>query len=191
MKKYEELKKIYPEDISLQQFYQICKIAKRSAAYLLQHQIVPCIDNGKGTWRYKIKIDDVIIYLRTRDKKGSMIPRGALTTKKRKQIDLFCYPAILREKKEQFIKYLNIRYDEFPDALTVEYAIKITGVSGETIRRRISDGSLEAICLNRCSFIAKEDLYEFMLGEKFMRDYCNYPHIQEIISSFEKWLDKI
>ena len=99
MKKYEELKKIYPEYISLQQFYQICKIAKRSAAYLLQHQIVPCIDNGKGTWRYKIKIDDVIIYLRTRDKKGSMIPRGALTTKKKKTNRPFLLPCYFTREK--------------------------------------------------------------------------------------------
>jgi len=91
MKKYEELKTQYPEYISLDQFYRICKIAKRSAIYLIQHGIVPSITTDKKTWRYKIKIDDVITYLQRRDEVGSMIPRGAATSRKKKfaEIKLF------------------------------------------------------------------------------------------------------
>jgi len=60
---YEQLKKDYPEVISINQFYQICHIAKRSAVYLLENGIVPYTDTGKLTWKYKIKLDDVIAYI--------------------------------------------------------------------------------------------------------------------------------
>jgi len=63
MEKYEELKVQYPEYISLDELSRICKIAKRSALYLVEHKIIPVIDTGKKTWRYKISLDAVIRYL--------------------------------------------------------------------------------------------------------------------------------
>ena len=59
--------------------YRICKIAKRTALYLIQHNIVPVIDTGKKTWRYQVAIDDIITYIRRREQVGSMIPPGAVT----------------------------------------------------------------------------------------------------------------
>lgn len=88
MEKYETLKNQYPEFISLDQLYRICRIAKRSALYLIQHGIIPAIDTGRTTWRYKIAIDDVITYLQRREQTGSMIrmiPMGAVTSRRHKQ----------------------------------------------------------------------------------------------------------
>ena len=72
-KKYEYLKDEYPEFISLDQMYQICGIAKRTALYLIRKGIVPAQDNGKRTWRYKIALEDVITYLKQKEQWGSMI----------------------------------------------------------------------------------------------------------------------
>ena len=79
--KYESLRKKYPSYISLGQFYQICHIAKRSALYLLENGIIPSIDTGKKTWRYRIALDDVITYLRRREQWGSCIPPGAVSSR--------------------------------------------------------------------------------------------------------------
>ena len=79
--KYIKLKEQYPEYISLDQFYQICRIAKRSARYLVEHGIVPAVDTGKKTWRYKIHIDDTITYLQQRERLGNMIPSGAVSSR--------------------------------------------------------------------------------------------------------------
>ena len=81
MENYKKLQKIYPEYISLDQLYRICKISKRSAVYLVQNNIIASTDTGRKTWRYKIKLDDVISYLKMREKHGSMIPRGAVTSR--------------------------------------------------------------------------------------------------------------
>ena len=58
---YEE----YPEIISADQLYSICRISKRKAKWLLDGGYIPCQDSGKKTRRYKIRIDDVVAYLRT------------------------------------------------------------------------------------------------------------------------------
>jgi len=77
--KYESLREQYPPHISLDQLHRICGIAKRSAKYLVEHGIIPAQDTGRQTWRYKIALDDVIIYLRRREQVGSMIPsRGSI-----------------------------------------------------------------------------------------------------------------
>ena len=53
---YEE----YPEVISADQLYRICRISKRKAKLLLDGGYIPCQDSGKKTRRYKIRIDDVV-----------------------------------------------------------------------------------------------------------------------------------
>lgn len=57
MHKYEKLKTEYSTYISLDQLRVICHIAKRTASYLVTNGIIPSIDTGRKTWRYKILID--------------------------------------------------------------------------------------------------------------------------------------
>ncbi len=66
--KYQLLYKLYPPVITKDQFYRICNISKKTAAHLLDNGLVPCINSGKKTRKYKIKLDDVIEYLETREK---------------------------------------------------------------------------------------------------------------------------
>ena len=81
--KYEKIRKLYPEYISKDQLYVICKIAKRSAKYLLDNGIIPCIDSGKKTHRYRIALEDVITYLKQRDENGkTLIPCGVIASDK-------------------------------------------------------------------------------------------------------------
>ena len=58
--------------VSLDQVTKICRIAKRNAKYLVDNGIIPYTDTGKKTWHYKIALEDVIDYLRRREKVGSI-----------------------------------------------------------------------------------------------------------------------
>ena len=57
----------YPEYISSDQMYRICHISKRTCRYLLETGLVPNIDSGKKTRRFKIKTTDVVSYLNDRE----------------------------------------------------------------------------------------------------------------------------
>lgn len=191
MKNYSKLKKMYPEYISLEQFYKICKIAKRSAAYLLQNKIVPCIDTGKGTWRYKIKIDDVIEYLKKKDKNGNMVPYGAVTQHRKNKIEnTISFPYILEDNMDKFIKFLNNKFYEYEDALTVDAAARITGNCCESIRRRINHKEIDAVLVNQCFYIAKDDLFDYMITKEYLKENCNLPHLKGLLSEFEVWIGK-
>lgn len=51
-KKYDAIRRAYPETISKEQFYRIAHISKATALHLLQNGLVPCKDTGKKTRRY-------------------------------------------------------------------------------------------------------------------------------------------
>ena len=57
----------YPEYITKEQMYRICHISKKTCLFLLESGLVPSVDSGKKTRRFKIKTADVIQYLRERD----------------------------------------------------------------------------------------------------------------------------
>ena len=123
-KKYENLKEQYPEYISLDQLRQICKISKASGLYLIQHGIIPVIDTGKITWRYKIAIDDVITYLRRREQVGSMIPCGAASSRKRNRTQAkvknrksFSQIVVYGQEAE-IAEYFNYIYSDCDDVLS-------------------------------------------------------------------------
>lgn len=62
------LKSTYPDVITRDQLYRICHISKKTASYLLDSGLVPCTNSGKKTRKYKIRIDDVIVFLNAREK---------------------------------------------------------------------------------------------------------------------------
>ena len=57
----------YPEYITKEQMYRICHISKKTCLFLLESGLVPSVDSGKRTRRFKIKTVDVVQYLRERD----------------------------------------------------------------------------------------------------------------------------
>ena len=81
---YEE----YPDVISADQLYRICHISKRKAKWLLEHGYIPCEDSGKKTRRYKIRLNDVIDYLRTLEAAPDLVatPVGAFNVKRSNSI---------------------------------------------------------------------------------------------------------
>ena len=65
--KYRYLLNQYPETVQKEQFRIICHISKRTARYLLQSGLVPCVQSGKKTRNYTIKMKDIVRYLERRE----------------------------------------------------------------------------------------------------------------------------
>ena len=60
-----EILQQYPEYITKDQMYRICHISKKTCLFLLESGLVPNIDSGKKTRRFKIKTVDDIQQLKT------------------------------------------------------------------------------------------------------------------------------
>ena len=186
MKKYESLKRQYPEFISLNQLYQICHISKRGARYLLQNGIIPCIENESNTtWRYKIALDDVITYLRRREQWGSLIPRGALKGPKKESRNK--QPPISLATENELMAYFSERYASYPDILATSDVSVMTGLHRNTIRKFIREDLIEVI--NQCDIylIPKTCLIEFVKSRKYIRCKSPSEDYKDIIGGFETW----
>jgi len=191
-KKYEHLKEQYPEYISVNQFYKICHIAKRSAVYLLEHGVVPYTDTGKITWKYKIALSDVIVYLQGREKSGSMIPRGAVNNKRKyprkSKEEQVTFQSKINSDEEYLIKeYFEHIFADCPDVLTPSAVANLIGFCVNTIRKNIQMGALKSIVYSNKYIIPKVYLMDFLLSKSFTCAYSPSDTFKQLLDGFVTW----
>ena len=155
---YSALLRECPEIISADQLYRICKISKRKAKWLLDNGIIPCQNNGKKTHRYRIRIEDVVEYLRTRETNPQAVtPPTGLFNEKKKTIN----PIALISRVD-FEHFLYAEWQTAPDALTAADIQILTGYALITIKRWICHQKLQSVSLPTETLVAKQWLVEFM-----------------------------
>ena len=154
---------------------RICRIAKRSARYLVEYGIIPAIDTGKQTWRYKITIDDVITYLHRRDEFGSMIPSGAVTSRnKNRKSNRESFSQMVKPGQELMIaEYFMFIYDDCDDILTTVDIAEMTGLNRSTVLKLAKEGQIKYIASSPKYLIPKKYLMEFVVTQRFIEARTN------------------
>jgi len=190
MKKYQKLKTQYPEYISLDQVCIICKIAKRSARYLVVNNIIPAIDTGRKTWSYKIAIDDVTSYLQRRDKEGSMIPVGATSSRRSGTIKRFYAQMIVRGQEREIAKYFSDVYAHYPDVLDVNDMATMIGLCKKTILCILKNGHIKLLANKPKYIVPKIYFWDFVTSRRFIDARSNSNSFIRILAGFEEWLYK-
>jgi len=187
--KYESLREQYPDYISLDQLRIICGIAKRSAKYLLDNGIIQFHDTGRQTWRYKIAIDDVIVYLRRREQVGSMIPCGAVTSRKHRTMTTRkCFAQLVTQGQEtQIMDYFTFLYAEYEDLLTTIDIVEMTGLEKSTVLKLLKKGAIKSIMTYPKYLIPKPYLLEFVVTPRFIEYRTNSEQLKKILGGFEIW----
>jgi excisionase family DNA binding protein len=183
--KYDKLRGQYPEYVSLDQVHRICRIAKRTASYLVVNGIIPAVDTGRKTWRYKIALEDVIDYLVQRNQVGSMIPRGATSSRRGKRKSFS--QTTESECGSDIVDYFRSIYTEYEDVLTVADIVKMTGLEKSTILKLLKRGTIKSIMTHPKYIIPKQYLLEFVATPRFIRYQTNSEHFLKILSEFEEW----
>ena len=186
---YTKLKSEYPEYVSLDQLSKICKIAKRSAQYLIIHEVIPAIDTGKQTWRYQIALDDVIAYLCLRDKYGSMIPLGAVSSRGKNIVcSLKSFAQTVKQGEElEVIEYFKNTIADYNDVLTVEDIVSITGLNKSTILKMLKSGRIKSIMDRPKYLVPKQYLMEFLTSKRFYETRTRAEHFTEVLKGYEMW----
>ena len=192
MEKYATLKNQYPDLLSLDQVHRICKIAKKSARYLVEHGIIPAIDTGKKTWRYQIKIDDVITYLDRRDKFGSMIPPGAVTSRYRereaKMNNRKSFSELVTQGQEQEIaKYFSFIYKNYDEVLKTADIAEMTGLDKSTVQKLLRSGYIKSLERRPTYLVPKQYLLDFVVTRRFLEAKSNSETFKKILGGFEIW----
>ena len=193
MQNYTELKNKYPDFLSLDELSRVCRIAKRTARYLVEHRIIPATDTGKQTWRYQISIDDVIIYLCRREKVGSMIPPGAVTSryKKRKNITESKRKSfselVTQGKEKEVAEYFNFIYADCNEILTTNEIADMTGLNRGTVLKLAQSGHIKSLTDRPKYLIPKQYLLEFVVTRRFLEAKTNSELFKKILGGFEIW----
>lgn len=189
--KYSKLKEKYPEYVSKGQLRVICKISLLSATYLIEHGIIPAIDTGKTTWRYKIHIDDVIKYLRRREQWGSQIPPGAASSRyryKRVTNSRKSYADYIQSGEEPLIsEYFLYLYEDFSDVLTVSDVIQMTGLSDKTLKIKLKEGHIQYITKRPRYTIPKMSVINYVSSKEYIEMKSNSELFKKILGGFEIW----
>ena len=143
----------YPETITLEQLYRICHISKRKAKWLLENKVIPCVDSGKKTRRFKIKLTDVISYIE-KEQAGNftaLFPVGAFSAnykardrRKKCYIDEIWGIASTPEGKDALRRFYEKKYRTVSDLLFVKDITEITGFSKSAVNNWINRGRLQA-----------------------------------------------
>jgi hypothetical protein len=140
----------------------ICRISKRKATWLLENGYIPCEDTGKQTRRFKIRITDVIEYLtRLEDfPEYVLTPPGIFSSGIKHKSK---HRAEVQIDKDTFIKMLKKKWSSFPDALTVDDAMQLTGHCKTTVSEWISKEKLFGVWYLNKYLILKDCLIEYII----------------------------
>jgi len=191
MEKYQELKEQYPDYVSLDQFYRICKIAKRSARYLVENGIVPVIDTGRKTWRYQIAIDDVITYLTRRELVGSMIPPGRVTSRNSGYVRVTTrksFAQIVQTGQEKDIaEYFAYIYADYDRVLTTDDVTEMTGLEKSSVQKYLRVGYIKSLQVRPRYLIPKQYLMEFVVTRRYIEAKTDSDAFKRILGGFELW----
>jgi excisionase family DNA binding protein len=177
--------------ISLEEFCKIIKAAKRTGRYLIVNGIVPAIDTGRRTWRYRIHRDDVAEYLCKKKQYGSMIPKGELTSRKYKVVKRRSYSQVVKAGCESEVAdYFSKICSDKPDVLTVADIVEMTGLCKKTVMRMLRAGQIRHLAIGRAYRIPKAYFLEFVASWRFIGLWSNAEGFIERLEGFERWNSK-
>ena len=161
------IKATYPKIISKDQVYRICHISKRTALYLLESGLIPCEDSGNKTRRFRVKLDDVIIYLQNREINPlqykppiNYYRDKAYTRVVRKKI------CLLPAQEEIARPFFEEELSQYKDVMSTVEVSKFLGYSQKTIIEWYEKKEIKCFLIKGKLAIPKEYLIDFLVGRR-------------------------
>lgn len=187
MDQYDELRKLYPNEIYMDSLYRILGISKRAAQYLIVNDLIPSIDTGKKTWRYRIRLEDAIVYLRKREQQGSLIPSGALSSRrpavKPKPLEMF----IPSYDEKRFVSFLTMLLKSVPDVVSLYEAAQMIDSSKRKLLIFIEKGVLLHFVYKDRIMIPKKSLIVLVASRDYLDSNRGNAQIQRLCGEYEIW----
>lgn len=145
------------EFVTQEQVRQMLHVSKRKAKYLLDNGIIPCINTGKKTRQYRVKVSDIEYYMEhPYDFAVGMFPSGSKHKPVKKE-------AVRLDEDVVREYYLNLLSKE-NDMLSVQEISEVTGYSASAIYRWIERGWVDSMMFLGRHLIRKDNLYSFLIS---------------------------
>lgn len=162
---YSELLQQFPKYMTKNQMYKVCHISKKTCLFLLENGLVPCIDSGKKTRRFKIETTAVIRYLEDRELRPELYkpPEGFY---KKKQSEL--NRALTEDDLLIMRQFYEAALKHYPDVLTTKQISEFTGYGESSVVRWCSKQQLKNFYIKRRFSVPKEYLVDFLVSWHFI-----------------------
>lgn len=165
------------ELVTQEQVRKMLHIGKKKAKYILDNGIIPCVNTGKKTRQYRVKVSDIEYYMEhPYDFSVGMFPSDA----KRKPIN----KSAVRLDDDVVYEYYHKLLSEEKDMLTAVQVGKIVGYSKTAVYRWIEQGWLKSVCFSGKHLIPKKELLSFLTSPSCttlpQKSLQHLQHISEI-----------
>ena len=166
-----EILACYSKYITKEQMYQVCHISKKTCLFLLESGLVPNIDSGKRTHRFKIKTEDVIQYMRNREDDPQLYrpPDGYYLKDGRMKKLQSCNKPLNGEEVAHVRQYYDEHLAEYPEVMTVEQITRFTGYCHTSVGHWCEKKKLKCFYIRKKYYIPKPYLIDFLLSDYFMK----------------------
>ena len=161
--------------------------AKKTASYLLDNGLVPCINSGKKTRKYTILLSDVIAFLEAREENPLVFKAPDNYYKG----DKVCYAHGINAERlirhRSFLRtFLKMKIASYRDVLTPKEVGEITGYSFKTVNHWCVKEELKCFLIFNKFQIPKEYLLDFMVSERYILIAKKSPkHIKMLTEAME------
>ena len=158
---YHDLVAQYPTYMSKEQMCRVCHISKETCLFLLKSELVPCLDSGKKTRRYKIQTTDMIKYLEDREIHPERYkpPEGFYKSPHT------ATPKTISEQELLVMRqFYEIELERYPDVLRVSHVLKFTGYCRNTVNKWCQKGKLKHFNIKQENYIPKPYLIDFLVS---------------------------
>lgn len=164
-----EILEQYPEYITKDQMYRICHISKKTCLFLLESGLVPNIDSGKKTRRYKIKTTDVIQYLHDRDDYPELYkaPDGFYKGNGCRKAPSFD-EVFVKDDLTRMRQFYEALLQNYPDVLSVRQVAQFTGYGESSVAKWCGKQELKSFLIRQKFKIPKEYLLDFLVSRYFI-----------------------
>lgn len=185
----EEIRRNYPDTLSLEDVRCILHISKRKAAWMLQNGIIKCEISPKRTKQYKVQLEDLFAYLDKveRDDMSIQIPIGIFNAKKpsgkEKKSRLGSMPTRSKKPTKAFRGWLADKWSDESEMLLTSDISHLTGYTQQTVQRWMEQGRLRSVKAKNKLVAAKEWLIDFYCDEAYKVVRKSPKHI-DLIDSF-------
>ena len=179
----------YPDIMNKEQMYKVCGISKSTARYLLESGIIPCTDTGKKTHRFLIKKDDVIKYMKDRERCPDKYRAPALWYKDgvssaKLSCSTFLCSADLPPEKIR--EYYSNKLKIYRELMTVDQIKLFTGFSKTAVNGWIANGHLQCLNCIAGNMIPKEYFIDFLCSDWFNADRRKPDRMRKYITDISK-----
>ena len=164
-----EILEQYPEYITKDQMYRICHISKKTCLFLLESRLVPNIDSGKKTRRFKIKTTDVIQYLHDRDDYPELYkaPDGFYKGNGCRKAPSFD-EVFVKDDLTRMRQFYEALLQNYPDVLSVRQVAQFTGYGESSVAKWCGKQELKSFLIRQKFQIPKEYLLDFLVSRYFI-----------------------